>query len=210
MIQIQTFTFNPFQENTYLVYNDNLECIVVDPGCNDDNERNILSQFIDETALKPIALLNTHCHIDHVFGNQFIFEKYGLKPHIHPDEQPVLDSVEMVANMYGLSYDRSPAPIYLEGNKFIAGSISFEILFVPGHSPGHVAFYNLEEKFVLAGDTLFKGSIGRSDLPGGDSDTLFNSIRTQLFTLPDDTKVFSGHMDATEIGFEKRTNQFFN
>lgn len=210
MIQIQTFVFNPFQENTYVVYNDVQECIIVDPGCNDTIERQTLASFIAENKLKPIALLNTHCHIDHLFGNQFVFEKYGLKPHIHIAEQPVLDAVQRVADMYGLSYDKSPEPNYFEGDAFEAGNFLFEILFVPGHSPGHVAFYNSENKFVLAGDTLFKGSIGRTDLPGGDSDTLFNSIRTKLFTLPEATKVYSGHMESTEIGVEKMTNPFFN
>lgn len=209
MMNIETFTFNPFQENTYLLYNEAKECIIVDPGCYDRGEQNILESYISKHGLTPIALLNTHCHLDHVFGNKFIDDKYGLKPHIHPKDQPVLDSVKMVVDMYGLNYDESPKPVYFDGDKFSAGGFSFDILFVPGHSPGHVAFYNAENKILISGDTLFKNSIGRTDLPGGDSDTLFESIQTQLFTLPDDTKVYPGHMESTEIGFEKKTNPFF-
>jgi glyoxylase-like metal-dependent hydrolase (beta-lactamase superfamily II) len=209
MIDITSFTFSPFQENTYVLYNEAKECIIVDPGCYDRSEQKVLESFISKNGLKPIALLNTHCHLDHVFGNKFVSDKYGLKPYIHPKDQPVLDSVKMVVDMYGLNYDESPAPQYFEGNQFSAGQFKLDILFVPGHSPGHVAFYNPENKLLISGDTLFKNSIGRTDLPGGDSDTLFESIRSQLFTLPDDTKVYPGHMDPTEIGFEKKTNPFF-
>lgn len=209
MIDIESFTFSPFQENTYVLYNEAKECIIVDPGCYDLAEQKMLESFISKNGLKPIALLNTHCHLDHVFGNKFVSERYGLTPYIHPKDQPVLDAVKRVVEMYGLNYDESPAPQYFEGNQFSAGQFTFDVLFVPGHSPGHVAFYNAENKLLISGDTLFKNSIGRTDLPGGDSDTLFESIRTQLFSLPDDTKVYPGHMDATEIGVEKKTNPFF-
>jgi glyoxylase-like metal-dependent hydrolase (beta-lactamase superfamily II) len=208
MLSVHKFTFNPFQENTYLIYGETGDCAIVDPGCYSSEEEKTLVQKIEELNLKPTLLLNTHCHIDHVFGNDFVFRKYGLQPHIHRVEQPVLDSVTQVAQMYGLNYTPSPDPIYFEGDTITLEDEELEILFVPGHAPGHVAFYNASQDFLIAGDVLFKQSIGRTDLPGGDMNTLLNSIKTQLFPLPDETIVYPGHMENTTIGAEKKNNPF--
>lgn len=209
MIRIKSFIFNPFQENTYVVSNDRGECMIVDPGMYNREEQQTIKAYIDAEGLRPILLVNTHCHIDHVFGNAYIAEEYGLTPKIHPKEKQVLDTVPVVANMYGLNYDPSPEPEFFDGESIALGAERFDILFVPGHAPGHVAFHHAASKKLLSGDVLFRESIGRTDLPGGDMDTLLHSIRTQVFALDDDTEVFSGHMGPTTIGHEKKYNPFF-
>lgn len=210
MIHIQSFTFNPFQENTYIVYTESGECMIIDPGCYDHAEEKILSDFISKNDLNPTLLVNTHCHIDHVFGNKFISEKYGLTPIIHPLEADMLEAVSRVAEMYGLDYTASPAPEILKDDEIKLGNESFKVLFVPGHSPGHIALYHANSTSLIVGDVLFRQSIGRTDLPGGDMDILLNSIRTELFILPDQTIVYPGHMDQTTIGYEKKHNPFLN
>lgn len=207
MIEVQQFVFNPFQENTYLVWNENGACAIIDPGCLNDREERQLISAIEDKNLKPVLLLNTHCHIDHVFGNAFVHEKYGLRPHIHSMEQPVLEAVPQVAQMYGLPYRPSPDPVFYD-DEIKLGDEIFEVLFVPGHSPGHVALHNSRNNVLLSGDVLFKQSIGRTDLPGGDMDTLMNSIKSKLISLPDETVVYSGHMGETTIGDEKINNPF--
>ncbi len=210
MISIQSFTFGPFQENTYVLFDDTKECIIIDPGCYDDAERTELAAFIDSQKLKPVKLINTHCHLDHVFGNGFIADKYKLKLEINKFDQPVLDAYLTSCSLYGLNAEPSPAPsVYLnEGDIVSFGNSTLEILFTPGHSPGSITFYNKEQKFMIAGDVLFYGSIGRTDLPGGNYETLINNIKNKLFTLGDDFKVYSGHGPETNIGFERVNNQF--
>lgn len=208
MIHIQSFTFNPFQENTYLVWNDQKECFIIDPGCYDRNEESELVDFIERKELNPVALLNTHCHIDHVLGNDFIFRKYGLTPQIHKSEIPMLGAAGTSAQMFGINYTPSPEPQLLPEKEILLGNEKFDILFVPGHSPGHVAFYHPDSKTLISGDVLFRQSIGRTDLPGGDMQTLLDSIRQELFVLPDETKVNAGHMEPTTIGYEKANNPF--
>ena len=167
-----------------------------------------MSNFISEKNLKPVLLINTHCHIDHVFGNKFVSETYDLTPIIHPIEEPMLAAVSRVAEMYGLDYMPSPQPQLSESKRFKLGNEVFEVLFVPGHSPGHIALYHKASDSLIAGDVLFRKSIGRTDLPGGDMDTLLNSIRTKLFVLPENTTVYAGHMEPTTIGYEKKNNPF--
>lgn len=210
MITIQSFTFSPIQENTYILFDESKECIIIDPGCYDNRERTELSEFITKHELKPVKLLNTHCHLDHIFGNAFVCEKYNLKPEFNKHDQPVFDAFLASANMYSLNADPSPpAGNYLnEGDMIKFGNSLLEIVFTPGHSPGSITFYNRVEKFMIAGDVLFYGSIGRTDLPGGDYETLINSIKSKLFPLGDDFKVYSGHGPATSIGFEKKNNPF--
>ncbi len=211
MITIHTFTFNPYQENTFVLSNQNNDCIIIDPGCYTASEQNELKNYITLKQLNPIYLLNTHCHIDHVLGNKFVWDNYGLKPIIHKNEIPVLDSIPGYAPMFGMQYEVSPAPEkFLEaGDKLFLGEEEFSILLTPGHSPGSICFYHPKQNFLIGGDALFQGSIGRTDLPGGDYDTLIHSIRTQLFTLPDEVVVYPGHGLETNIGWEKNNNPFF-
>jgi len=210
MIQVHSFTFGPFQENTYVLSDETKECVIIDPGCYDRSERAQLAGYISEKKLRPVRLLNTHGHIDHVFGNKFISESYQLGPEIHKKDLGVLDSLMQVAQLYGLQAEPSPAPSAFldEGDTVAFGRSALDVLFAPGHSPGSICFVSRPQKFVIGGDVLFYGSIGRTDLPGGDYDTLIGSIRTRLFPLGDDFTVYSGHGPETTIGFERKHNPF--
>jgi glyoxylase-like metal-dependent hydrolase (beta-lactamase superfamily II) len=194
----------------YILFDESKECVIIDPGCYDDHERGILSTFITDNQLKPVKLLNTHCHLDHIFGNGFVSQKYNLKLEANKHDQRILDAFKMTCDLYGMSCDPSPpiSSFLEEGDIIRFGNSELEILFTPGHSPGSITFYNREEKFMIAGDVLFYGSIGRTDLPGGDHATLINNIKTKLFPLGDDFKVYSGHGPVTSIGFEKENNSF--
>jgi glyoxylase-like metal-dependent hydrolase (beta-lactamase superfamily II) len=208
MISVEKFTFNPFQENTYILFDETKECIIIDPGCYNKNEKEELLNFIKKNNLIPVQLLNTHCHIDHVLGNQIISNNYDLKLAAHVLEIPVLEGSAYWGSQYGINGDLSPEiEIYLhEGDCIEFGTSKIEVIFVPGHSPGHIAFINHDEKFIINGDVLFEGSFGRYDLPGGDLKKLAQSIKKKLFILPDDYKVYAGHMGETTIGKEKKAN----
>jgi len=212
MTLVAEFSFNPFQENTYVIYEEKGECIIIDPGCYTQSERDQLVDFIEQAELTPVRLLNTHCHLDHVFGNKFVMDKYGLGLEIHKGELPVLDSVPRVAEMYGIpNVIPSPAPTAFlkEGDVVSFGKEStLKVLFTPGHSPASISFYNEKEKYVISGDVLFQGSIGRTDLPGGDFNTLIQSIKSQIFPLGDEVRVYSGHGGSTTVGEEKKSNPF--
>lgn len=210
MLTIQKFTFSPIQENTYVVYNDQGDCCIIDPGCYFGNERQELKEFIEENQLTPKYLLNTHCHLDHVFGNKFVHDTWGLTLHLHEKDKVVLDHAPTSGLKWGLPFDQYKGDlIYLrEGDTIRLGADQLNILFTPGHSPGSVSFYCSAQHFILSGDVLFERSIGRTDLPGGDFEVLAQSIRTQLYTLPDETVVYSGHGDETTIGSEKLHNPF--
>ncbi len=210
MITITTFVFSPIQENTYLLYNEQKDCMIIDPGCFFPAEKQKLKNAIEEMGLNPVLLLNTHCHLDHVFGNGFVNETWNLQPHIHLLEQPVLDRAGEAGKKWGLPFDNYTGPVtYLqEGDTVTLGEDNFNVLFTPGHSPGSISFYNEAQGFIISGDVLFDRSIGRTDLPGGHYDTLIDSIQQKLFTLPDDTKVYSGHGNPTTTGFEKMNNPF--
>ena len=210
MLTVKAFTFNPFEENTYILYNGQKQCCIIDPGCYFPQEREELKTFVENMGLSPVLLLNTHCHLDHVFGNKFIYDTWGLSLHLHEKEKLVLDFAPNSGKLYQVPFDIYDGPlVYLkEGEKIKINDDELEIRFVPGHSPGHVCFYNEAGSFVIGGDVLFNSSIGRTDLPGGDYATLINSIQTQLFILPDETKVYSGHGPMTTIGFEKMNNPF--
>lgn len=211
MVQIQTFVFNPFSENTYLLSDETGEAIIIDPGCYDQSEYKKLTDYIAANNLTPVKIINTHAHIDHVLGIAALKRKYNIPFYLHRLDEPVLKAVKSYASNYGFAvFDEPEIDHYLkEGESVTFGNTSLKIIFVPGHAPGHVAFVNDEQKFVIGGDVLFHLSIGRTDLPGGDHATLLSSIRTQLFTLPDDYQVFPGHMQSTTIGFEKKHNPFF-
>lgn len=210
MLHIKVFTFNPFQENTYLLYDETKESVIIDPGCYEEDEKKELVDFIETNNLTVTKLLNTHCHIDHVLGNAFVKTKFKTGLYIHRFDEPVLRAVSAYAPNYGFNlYQETMPDGYLEeGDEITFGNQNFEVLFVPGHAPGHIAFYNKKEKVVIGGDVLFQNSIGRTDLPGGSFETLINSIHQKLFTLPDDVAVYPGHGPKTTIGFEKLTNPF--
>ncbi len=210
MLALKSFTFSPVQENTYVLYNEQKQCCIIDPGCYFPEERDELKMFIKKTDLSPVLLLNTHCHLDHVFGNKFVHDTWGLNLHIHTKEKPVLDFAPQSGLMYQLPFNNYDGPlVYLkEGKNINIGEEELEIRFTPGHSPGSVSFYHKAGGFIIGGDVLFNGSVGRTDLPGGNMDILINSIQTQFFILPDETKVYSGHGPVTTVGFEKMNNPF--
>jgi len=210
MLQVKKFTFNPFAENTYVLFDNTRECIIIDPGCYEKAEEKELTDFIESNNLVVKKLINTHCHIDHVLGNAFVKTKFKVLLHIHPIEEALLRAVSSYASNYGFfQYQDSTPDVFLKEDEFVEfGDQKLKILFVPGHSPGHIAFYGAGSKTLIGGDVLFENSIGRSDLPGGNFNTLINSIHEKFFTLPDDVTVYCGHGEETSIGFEKRTNPF--
>lgn len=210
MIQIKSFTFNPFQENTYIAYDETLECIIVDPGCYDQNDNTILKSFIEEKGLKPMALVNTHCHLDHLFGNKFVSETYNIKPIMHKADLPLLEYAPLTAEQYDLQLEALPEVGHFveEGDHISFGNSSFEIIFTPGHAPGHICLVNENENILLSADVLFHLSIGRTDLPLGDHSTLLKSIKEKLLILDDKMVVYPGHGQKTSIGFERKNNPF--
>ena len=210
MISIAAFVFNMFQENTYVLYDETNECIIIDPGCYDVEEQDELLQFIQSNNLKPVQLINTHCHVDHIIGNKFIYKQFNLQPVLHRLEEEPLKSAPTYARVFGVNIDPSPAPAsYIdEGDEVKFGGSKLQVLFTPGHSPGEICLYSKENNFLIAGDVLFQQSIGRTDLPGGDHRTLIASIKEKLFPLPDATRVLPGHGPETTIGFEKKYNPF--
>src|SRR5258708_5189327 len=210
MLSIQTFVFNPFQENTIVAFDETDEAVIIDPGCYLPEERATLDNFIATRKLKIHSLLNTHCHIDHVLGNDYVKEKYKVKLWIHPNDEPVLRSVKIYASNYGFERYRGASPdgFLNEGDTVKFGNTTLEVLFLPGHAPGHFGFYNHHQKVIISGDVLFAGSVGRTDLPGGDFDTLISSIHQKLFILPDDVVVYPGHGSTTTLGEEKISNPF--
>ena len=209
-LRVHSITFNPFEENTYLLSGPSLETIIIDPGCFDQVERDELLRTIQDLDLKPVRLINTHCHIDHILGNAFVASTYSLGLEIHQGELPVLQAGTAVAGMYGIPYNPSPLPqSYLNENDEIElDGIKLKVLFTPGHSPASICFYNEVDGWVVSGDVLFYESIGRTDLPGGNHEQLINSIHTHLFVLPNDTVVYPGHGPKTTIGYEKKYNPF--
>ena len=210
MLHLQSFTFNPFQENTYLLYNDQQECWIIDPGMYGPDEEKILFDFIDEKQLKPQQIINTHAHIDHILGIAALQSTFRIPLGIHQQEQVILDNAKNSALMFGLHLTQVPkVDFYIEEGKLLQlGADQLQVRLAPGHSPGSILFYSAQGKWVISGDVLFQGSIGRSDLPGGDHETLLQSIRRQLYTLPNDTYVYSGHGGVTSIEVEKQSNPF--
>lgn len=213
MLKVEVFTFNPFQENTYLISDSNKNCVIIDPGCYEKHEQQELSEYISSNGLKPLALLSTHSHIDHVLGNHYVRSTYNLEHYTHELDVATLDSVQNYAHVYGFdNYIPSAEPTHLlKGGEMITfGEITLEVFFTPGHAPGHVVFYNRENGFIINGDVLFNGSFGRVDLPGGDIEILKKSIFETMFSFPEETVVYCGHGPSTTIGKEKRTNYILN
>lgn len=210
MLKLKSFTVNPFQQNTYLIWDSNNIAAIIDPGNSSNLENLMIKKFITENELKLNRLLLTHAHIDHIMGNKFIFDEYGLLPEVHEEDLFFIDAMKQTASMYGVNCEESPKPEkYLQDNQILElGELTIKCIHTPGHSPGSITFYFDKEKVMISGDVLFNGSIGRTDLPKGDFDTLIDSIKNKLFPLGDDIKVYSGHGPATTIGKEKISNPF--
>jgi hydroxyacylglutathione hydrolase len=209
-MQIHRFIFNPFSENTYVISDTTGDCVIVDPGCYDEEEKSELSEYILRHSLKPVAIYLTHAHIDHILGNNYVTGKYSVPILMNETEVELLMAAPVYGEMWGIKTEPSPQPsgFITEGKKLQFGNTELEVLFTPGHSPGSFSFYHQPTNSLISGDVLFDGSIGRTDLPGGDFPTLEKSIREKLYVLPDDTIVYSGHGPETTIGKEKRSNPF--
>ncbi len=212
MLQVSYFTFNAFQENTYLISDSAKRCWIVDPGMYHNDEVNIFRQHIEEKQLTPVAIINTHAHLDHIFGVQALKDFYKIPFGVHKDEEPVLKMAPNSAAMFGFDGMVVPTPDFFISEKepLKLGDDEVKVMLTPGHSPGSISFYYEPGAWVISGDVLFSGSIGRTDLPGGNFDTLINSIRTHLLPLPDKTQVLSGHGTPTRIDTEKKYNPYLN
>jgi glyoxylase-like metal-dependent hydrolase (beta-lactamase superfamily II) len=210
MIHIKAFTFSPISENTYVLYNDAGKAIIVDPGCYFPAEEETLKNCLIDNGLTPVYLLNTHCHLDHVFGNKWVHETYGLELHMHPNEASMLELAPVSGERWGLPFQNYAGPLHYlnDGDTLFLDETEIQVILAPGHSPGSICFYLPSQGDLIGGDVLFRGSIGRTDLPGGDSETLLTSIREKLWVLPDETVVYSGHGIKTTIEYEKRNNPF--
>lgn len=210
MTKVYQLTYGPFAENTYVIADDDLNAVIIDPGMYHPEENVQFFEFINSYQLKPCRLLLTHAHLDHVFGVNWVNKTYGLIPEIHNDDQIVYDSAEFVAKQYGLNMNQLvPSNISLVHNEvFKFGGSEFRIIHTPGHSPGSVCFKNDNEGYIISGDVLFQGSIGRTDLPGGDYNVLMRSINEYIINLAGDTIIYSGHGPVTTVGQEKVSNPF--
>ncbi len=211
-MEIFRLVFSPIDVNTYILADSSGDCAIIDCGCYDDAEFRELTSFIEEKKLNPILLLNTHCHLDHIFGNRYLLEKYKLRALSHEKEETNRKNGPQHAVIFGLTMEMPPEPErFITDNEVIKfRSNDLKVLSVPGHSAGGVAFYSEKDGCVFTGDALFAGSIGRTDLPGGNYETLMNSIKNKLFKLPESTIVYSGHGAESTIGTEIRTNPWFN
>ena len=211
MLKIKKFTFNPFSENTYVISDELKNSVIIDPGCYYKAEQDELERYILNNNLNLKSILHTHSHLDHIFGTAYLAKKYDLDLWISKEDLVTYQSYEKVCEVYGISitFSPNPTPKFFDLRKEINfGTIIFKILFVPGHSPGHVAFYNNENNFLINGDCLFESSIGRTDLPGGNHQQLISSIKNEIFQLPDETIVYCGHGNETTIKMEKSSNPF--
>lgn len=210
MLNVSFFTFNVFEENTYIITNEKKECWIVDPGMYGEEEEDAFFSFITEKQLQPQAIINTHAHLDHIFGVQAVMGRYHIPFGMHRQELQVLQMASASAAMFGFDFNNPPKPTFFisEQEPLMLGDDTLQVFYTPGHSPGSISFYYPKGNWVISGDVLFSGSIGRTDLPGGNFDTLVSSIRKNLFTLPGETIVLSGHGPATKISEEKMHNPF--
>ena len=210
MLKIRQFTFNPVQENTYVIFNEKGACAIIDPGCYFSTEYKELTEFIQSNKLSPKCLLNTHCHLDHVFGNREVAKTYSLTLQIHRNEEVLLRFAPDYGEKWGLPFKNYEGKLLFleEGDEVTLDEDVLKVILLPGHSPGSIGFYNQEGKFLIGGDVLFRESIGRTDLPMGDHATLLSSIREKLLVLPDDITVYPGHGPETTIGHERSNNPF--
>lgn len=210
MITVEIFVLNPFQENTYVLFDESKKCIVIDAGNYLPEENEQLDNFFQEKSLDPVRLINTHGHIDHIFGNSWFLKEYDLKTEVHRSDEPLIQGAREHGYLFGINME-TPPPVgkYLEEGDLIEfGNSSLMSIHIPGHSPGSLVFYCKEQGFVIVGDVLFQGSIGRTDLPGGNYTTLLTGISDKLLTMNEEVIVYSGHGPETTIGNEKRYNPF--
>lgn len=213
MIKIERLVFNPFQENTYVLHDDTGECVIVDPGCSVKEEEDALDEFLKKQKLKPVAQIYTHTHIDHILGMSHVYKAYDLKPLMHRDALPFLENASQQAVMFGIDFNDhvvQPHEFLEEGDQMKFGKSRLEVLHTPGHVNGHLSFVGRDQQFVIVGDVLFRDSIGRTDLPSGDFDTLAHQIRTKIYTLGDEFTVYPGHGPDTTIRYEIINNPFVN
>jgi hydroxyacylglutathione hydrolase len=212
MIEISTFIFNSFGVNTYVLYDESLECLIIDPGCESPREEEELSRFIKANELKPVRMINTHAHIDHILGNTYVCEKYNLKPESHMAGLRFYENAAVSGSIFGISIRKviMPTNFLNEGDLVNFGNSALKICYTPGHADGSICLVCDMGSFVITGDVLFQESIGRTDLPTGNLDKLLESIRLKLFILPDHYTVYPGHGPTTTIGYEKRNNPFIN
>ncbi|NLB27000.1 MAG: MBL fold metallo-hydrolase [Bacteroidales bacterium] len=210
MISIKKFTVNPLQENSFVVYDESSECIFVDPGFYFPEEREKVKRYILEHNLKPLFIANTHCHFDHILGVEFVRREYGIDFLTHRDDAFWVEAAIEQGEMFGFQIEAvgEPDAFFGENDLIEFGNSSLRVIHIPGHSPGHVVFYSEADKILLSGDIIFKGSIGRTDLPGGNFNQLVSGIHDKLFTLPADVNILCGHGPSTTIGFEKLSNPF--
>lgn len=212
-MNIKIFTFNQFFENTFIISDSTNECIIIDPGCYDKNEKQILQDYILSNNLVPTRLINTHCHIDHILGNNFVSKTWDLELEIHQKDIDLLKNSKNIADLYGfVNYEKSPITnkFLVEGDIIEFGKSNLEVLFTPGHAPGHISLYSKNENFIISGDVLFNNSIGRTDLPGGNYSTLIDTIKSKILCLDDSTVVYCGHGPSTTVGKERINNPFLN
>ncbi len=210
MITLKKFTFNPISVNAYLLWDESKEAVLIDPACFYPNEEKELSRFVEEQGLTIVQLLNTHGHFDHLMGNSFAAQKWNLKCRIHSGDAFMTDQAKQHALFFGITMKNPSSEVELlsEGDVFHFGASELIVIHVPGHSPGSVAFYSEQDKILVVGDILFQGSVGRTDLPGGNHTQLITGIKEKLMTLDDNVKVYSGHGEETTVGWEKRTNPY--
>lgn len=212
MITVKTFICNPFHENTYILYDETGECVIVDAGCYTPDEQESIDSFIAGNNLRPVKLLNTHGHIDHIAGIEYLSKKYKIKLYMHADDVDNINRSVAMGAAWGFNIQVPSCEVnFVEGNDNVTfGNSTLKVIALPGHTKGGVGYYNAEQKIIMVGDTLFRGSIGRTDLPGGDYETIIRSIIKNLLPLGDEVRYYSGHGESSTLGHERRYNPFVN
>ena len=212
-MKIKIFPFNQFLENTIVLSDSTNECIIIDPGCYNNEEKQILENYIITNNLKPVKLINTHCHIDHILGNNFVSSNWDIDLEINKNDLNLLNESNQIAKIYGfVDYENSPNPkrFLNEGDMVNFGNSELKVIFTPGHAPGHISLYSSKDNFIISGDVIFKNSIGRTDLPGGDFNTLIKTINNKILSLADNVIIYCGHGPITTVGDERKNNPFLN
>ena len=212
-MKIKIFPFNQFLENTIVLSDSTNECIIIDPGCYNNEEKQILENYIITNNLKPVKLINTHCHIDHILGNNFVSSNWDIDLEINKNDLNLLNESNQIAKIYGFfDYENSPNPkrFLNEEDMVNFGNSELKVIFTPGHAPGHISLYSAKDNFIISGDVIFKNSIGRTDLPGGDFNTLIETINNKILSLADNVIIYCGHGPITTVGDERKNNPFLN